>query len=501
MLLVFLLFFAVTIQAAGPGKNTFIVATSEAVTGNWDPTAHSSLGQLIVEDTIFDTLFKTPCYVEDPSKLIPALALSQKRIDDKTIEFVLRQGVKFHDGSDFDAEDVKATVEYYSDPKKPGFFWLQSKYQADVIDKHTVRVKSERPNGAMLWGLSFIRIMSSDDIKEPKRLAQNPNGTGPYIYVKQDRDSTVCKVNEDYWRAPPKVKNFHFRYIGDVNTRLLALLTGEVDAAERLNPEQVPVIEASGDFNVQVVKGVEPVYIHFRCNKPPFKDNVALRKAMAHAIDREAILAGIMGIAAYPIYAHIPPTKLGYAAVADFPKYDPQKAKELLKEAGYPGGKGLPQLIYNSPVGRYPKDKEWATFVTAQWQALGIPVKLIVGDPAAWGDKLYNPDQGHIITCGWGTASPGPDMILFPQWRGGMSCITFIDDPEINASLDRENSEVDLDKRKEILANDTLPLLAQKMPSIPLAGHNYLTAVNKRAKGFEQLPNGNFMVWDLEKTD
>ena len=111
-----------TVQAAGPGKDTFIVATSEAVTGNWDPTAHTNLGQLIVEDAIFDTIFKTPCYVDDPTKLIPALALSQKRIDELTIEFKLRPDVKFHDGSDFDAEDVKASVEYYSDPKKPGFF-------------------------------------------------------------------------------------------------------------------------------------------------------------------------------------------------------------------------------------------------------------------------------------------------------------------------------------------------------------------------------------------
>jgi peptide/nickel transport system substrate-binding protein len=128
-------------------------------------------------------------------------------------------------------------------------------------------------------------------------------------------------------------------------------------------------------------------------------------------------------------------------------------------------------------------------------------VKLIVGDPAAWGDKLYNPDQGHIITCGWCTASPEPDMILFAQWRGKMACITFIDDPEINASLDKENSEVDLEKRKQILANETLPLLVKKMPSIPLAGHNFITAVNKRVQGFQQLPNGNFGVWDLEKLE
>ena len=501
IMILFLCLIGATVQAAGPGKDTFVVATSEAVTGNWDPTTHTNLGQLIVEDAIFDTIFKTPCYVDDPTKLIPALALSQKRIDDLTIEFKLRPNVKFHDGSDFDADDVKASVEYYSDPKKPGYFWIQSKYKGEVVDKHTVRVMSERPNGAMLWGLSFIRIMSSDDIKDPKILAQRPNGTGAYKYIKQDRDSTVCVVNENYWRTPPKVKNFHFRYIGDVNTRLLALLSGEVDASERLNPDQLPVLEASGDFDIQIVKGVEPVFIHFRDSIPPFKDNVALRRAMAHAIDREAIIEGLMGVAAYPIYAHIPPTKLGYADVADFPKYDPAMARKLLAEAGYPDGKGLPQLIFNSPVGRYPKDKEWATFVTAQWQALGIPVKLIVGDPAAWGDKLYNPNQGHIITCGWSTASPEPDMILFAQWRGGMSCITFVDDPEINASLDKENRTIDPEKRKEILSKETLPLLVKKMPSIPLAGHNYLTANNKRVIGFEQLPNGNFGIWDLEKIE
>lgn len=86
--------------AIGPGKDTFIIATSEAVTGNWDPTSHTNLGQLIVEDAIYDTLFKTPCYVDNPTDLVPALALSQKRIDDLTIEFKLRPNVKFHGGSD-----------------------------------------------------------------------------------------------------------------------------------------------------------------------------------------------------------------------------------------------------------------------------------------------------------------------------------------------------------------------------------------------------------------
>lgn len=488
-------------QAVESRKDTFIVATSEAVTGNWDPTTHTNLGQLIIEDVIFDKLFKTPCYSDDPLKLVPALALSYKRIDDLTMEFKLREGVKFHDGSEFDAEDIKASVEYYSDPTKPGFFWIQSKYKGEVVDKYTIRIKSEKPTASMIWGLSFIPIMSSEDIKNPKLLSQRPNGTGAYKYVKQDRDSTVCVVNNQYWRTPPKVKNFHFRYIGDVNTRLMALLTEEVDAAERLNPEQVPIARNSGYIDIQIVKGVEPVFIHFRCSKYPFKDNVALRRAMAYAIDREAIIEGLMGVAGYLIYAHIPPTKLGYAEVPDFPRFDPEMAKKLLKEAGYPGGKGLPELIFNSPVGRYPKDKEWATFVTAQWRAIGIPVKLIVGDPAAWGDKLYNPEQGHIITCGWCTASPEPDMILFMQWRGGMSVITFLDDPEINASLDKENREIDLEKRCEILSKETLPLLVKKMPSIPLAGHNFVTGVNKRIKGFEQLPNGNFGIWDLEKTE
>ena len=487
--------------AAESSKDTFSVATSEAVTGNWDPTTHTNLGQLIVEDVIFDKLFKTPCYPDDPMKMVPALALSYKLIDDLTMEFKLREGVKFHDGSDFDAEDVKASVEYYSDPTKPGFFWIQAKYKGEVVDKYTIRIKAEKPVASMIWGLNFIPIMSSNDIKDPGLLAQRPNGTGAYMYVKQEKDSTMCVVNDQYWRTPPKVKNFHFRYIGDVNTRFMSLLTGEVDAAERLNPEQIPVARDSGEIDIQVVKGVEPVFIHFRCSKPPFKDNVALRRAMAYAIDREAIVKNIFGEGGYMINAHIPPTKFGYADVADFPKYDPEMAKKLLVEAGYPGGKGLPELIFNSPVGRYPKDKEWATIVTAQWNAIGIPVKLIVGDPAAWGDKVYNPEQGHIVTCGWCTASPEPDMILFMQWRGGMSCITFLDDPEINASLDKENAEVDLQKRYEILSKETLPLLVEKMPSIPLAGHNFITGVNKRVKGFEQLPNGNFGIWDLEKTE
>jgi peptide/nickel transport system substrate-binding protein len=487
--------------ASGPGKDTFIISTSEAVSGNWDPTSHAMLGQLIVEDQFYETFYKTPCYKEDPGKLIPVLALSHKRVDDLTIDFKLRPGVKFHDGSDFTAEDAAATINYYNDPAKPGYFWLQAPYKAQVIDKYTVRVKSSRPNAMMLYGLSFLRMMSAKDIKSPKLLAERPNGTGPYKFVKQDRDSTVLVVNESWWQKPPKVKNVHIRYVGDVNTRLMGLLSGEFDAAERLNPDQIPVVEKKGGFDIQIVKGVEPVFIHFRDSTPPFKDNPTLRRAMAYAIDREKIVKGIMGISGYMIYAHIPPTKIHYADVPDFPKYDPKMAQKLLAEAGYPGGKGLPELIYNAPVGRYPKDKEWATFVTAQWRAIGIPVKLIIGDPASWSDKLYNPKEGHIITCGWTVATPDPDAILFSMWRGKMASITFVDDPVINATLDKENSTIDFNKRKAIMAKETLPTLVKQMPSIPIAGHNYLTVANKRVKGFEQLPNGNFDLWKLEKTE
>jgi len=496
----FLMVWFSTLEAA-PNKDTFIIATSEAVTGNWDPVSHTNLGQMIVEDVIFDTLFKTPAYSENPTEIWPSLAVDYKRLDDYTIQFNLREGVKFHDGSDFDAKDVKATVDHYSDPSKPGYFWtaMGSHYTCEILDKYTINIKSDQKNAAMFWGINFMRMMSADDIKDPKILSSRPNGTGPYKYVKQDRDSTICVVNNQYWRTPPKVKNFHFRYIGDLNTRVMALLSGEVDAAERLNPEQLPIIRSKPELDVQVVKGVEPVFIHFRCSKPPFKDNELLRRAMAYAIDRQAIVDGLLKEAGYMIYAHIPPTKLGYSDVADFPKYDPEMAKKLLAEAGYPGGKGLPELIFNAPVGRYPKDKEWATFVTQQWNEIGIPVKLIVGDPAAWGDKLYNPNQGHIILCGWTTPSPEPDMLMFSQWRGGMSVITFFDDEEVNMSFDKENAVMDFEKRKEVLANETLPLLVKKMPSIPVAGHNYILGYNKHVKGLEQLPNGNFKVWELEK--
>ena len=100
----------------------------------------------------------------------------------------------------------------------------------------------------MLYGLSFLRMMTAKDIKNPKLLAQRPNGTGPYKFVKQDRDSTILVVNQNWWQTPPKVKNVHIRWIGDVNTRLMGLLSGELDAAERLNPDQIPVGREEGWF-------------------------------------------------------------------------------------------------------------------------------------------------------------------------------------------------------------------------------------------------------------
>ena len=107
--------------AAKSNKNVFIFASAEPLTGNWDPSSHTILSQLGIENHIFDKLYAFPCGVEDPGKGIPALAVDYEYINPLTVKFKLRDGVKFHDGSDFGAEDVKATLDYYSDPKKPGF--------------------------------------------------------------------------------------------------------------------------------------------------------------------------------------------------------------------------------------------------------------------------------------------------------------------------------------------------------------------------------------------
>jgi peptide/nickel transport system substrate-binding protein len=477
---------------AQDGKPMMFLA-AEALTGNWDPTTHTNLGQLILESFVFGYLTRCPMRPENPQELVFELATAINQIDTYTLEFKLREGVKFHDGKPFGAEDVKATYEYGCQPDRPAQ-WYPGQVEVEVVDPLTARVKTEKwgyPAALFYYLSSFLPIMSASDVADKKLLASRPNGTGAFKFVEQQGDSTILAANPEFFMGAPKIPGVTYKFVGDTTTRTLALLGGEADIIERLEQEQVETISADDRFAINEAISVENKYLWFRCSKPPF-DNELLRRAACHAIDRSLILE-ILGVSGHGSSAHISPVKFGYIDVPDYPEYDPEKCQALLAEAGFPGGEGLPPLEYITSVGFYPKTKEYGEAITAMLQEQGFPVTLTVLEVAAWGNALYDRPgggPGHMIDCGWCTGSPEPDLVLRTHFHSSSKRITGIVDAEIDASLDRERNAATTDERKQILQTDTLPLIAKKVPSYSLFTSVFIHAMRKELQGLYIYPNG-----------
>jgi peptide/nickel transport system substrate-binding protein len=479
------------------------LASMGPVTGNWDPTSHTTIGQLNVESWIFARLTSCPMKESNPSEVLPDLATSWKLIDTGTLEFKLRQGVKFHDGKPFGAEDVKATMEYASDPKRPAAAWYPGRVDVEVVDSGTVRLRTDKygyPASAFWFVSSFLPMLSAKDVADPSVLEKRPNGTGPFRHVSTDGDRNTLAAYDGYHGGRPKIDQIFHNYVPDANTRVLGLLNGEYHLAERLEPEQYKSLSGNPELTTYRGLSTENKYLHFRCNKPPFSDQ-RLRMAVCHAIDRSQIMA-LMGEAGVASSCYISPMKYGYADIPGYPKYDPDETQRLLAEAGFPKGQGLPELEYITSVGFYAKTKEYGELITAMLGEQGFNVKLTVLEPAAWEQAIYRRKDGqgpgHLVDVGWLTGSPEPDLVLRPNFYSAAALINGVSDPEIDAVLDKERNTADPQERLKVLQTETFPTLAKKVPSFSLFSAVNFHAMTKKLQGVYFVPNGPI---DLRNAD
>lgn len=477
----------------GASSNSVVFASGEPLTGNWDPTSHTILGQINFEGYVFGRLTDTRMHPDNPAEIRPDLALGYKLIDKYTLEYTLRRGIVFHNGAPFSAADVKATFEYASQPGKSA--WYPGPVEVEVVDDYTVRLHTEKhgyPASAYILLASFLPILSAADVKDGKALQQRPNGTGPFKFVEQRGDESILVAFDKYYKGRPLLNEFRFAYMGDANTRVLALLGGGADIIERLEPEQYETLKSKKGVKPHRTISTENKYLHFRCNKKPF-DDPRLRMAVCHAIDRSQITE-VLGAAGHASSSYVSPVKLGGADIPNYPKYDPEACQKLLAEAGHPRGRGLPELEYITSTGFYPKTKEYGEVLTAMLQEQGFNVKLTVLETAAWLERIYQPKsgepKGHLVDVGWATGSPEPDLVLRPMWHSSKSLITGFKDKEVDKLLDAEQAEGDIKKRVKLIEKGVMPALASKVPSLSLFTSVLIHGVRDNLEGAYFYPNG-----------
>lgn len=491
-------------RAYGQGRRTIVFGSGEPLTGNWDPTSHTILAQVNIEALIFGQLVRCPMKPGNTEEIVYELATGQKLIDPFTMEYTLRKGVKFHSGQEFTGEDVKATMEYASQTDRPAA-WYPGPVEVEVVDPYTIRIHTDRskfPASKFTFLAGFMPMLAAADVKDLNTLKARPNGTGPLKFAEQRGNDTVLKKHDDWAFGSLGFDELIFSNIPEGTTRVLALLSGEADVIERLEPEQYDTLAADPKVKTHTTVSTENKYLHFRTMKPPF-DNPLIRRAVAHSIDRDQIVE-VVGVAAKASNCYIAPTKFGYIDIPGYPTYDPAKAQELLTQAGFPGGKGLPEIEYLVSQGLYPKTKEYGEVITAMLQEQGFNVKLTVMEVAAWLDRIYlKPNtipEDHMTDVGWSTGSPEPDMVLTPLFQSSKALFNGFHDPDIDAALASEGNEGDTAKRREILQTKTLPTIAEKLPSFSLFTSVLLHATRANLEGIYFYPNGPMDVSQAKYT-
>ena len=277
-------------------------------------------------------------------EFVPALATEWSTSEDgRTWTFRLREGVKFHDGADFNAEAVKYNFERILDPEigSPRRSMIEMVEKVEVVDEYTVAITTKTPFGPFLAQISSYNLgmLSPTTAGERgKGYAQNPAGTGPFkLKAWEPGDTLIFEANQDYWGGKPAIDELVFRVVPEDSTRIMLLKSGDVDAIAGVPAFEVETLK--GDQNVVLISlpGFRTIYVGMNCQQKPF-DDPRVRQAVNYAIDRQAIvdhlLRGVATVGVGPESTSIP------GSVKDLPPYgrDVEKAKALLAEAGYPDG-------------------------------------------------------------------------------------------------------------------------------------------------------------------
>ncbi len=372
---------------------TDIVVGAQLEPPNLDPTSGAAGA---IDTVTYSNIFEGLTRFGPDGSINPGLAESWSVSDDgKVYTFNLRKGVKFHDGADMTADDVKFSLERIgaeesTNAQKALYADIES---VEVVDPHTVKINLSKPNGNMLFNLAWgdAVIMSPDSAADN---ATNPIGTGAVVFkdwVQGDR--VELERNPDYWGEPAKLEKVTFKFISDPNAAFAAVMAGDVDSFMPFPaPENLAQFDADPRFRV-VAGSTEGETILSTNNKMPPLDNPKVRQAIAHAIDRQAIIDGAMFGYGTPIGTHFAPHHPSYVDLTGQSNYDPEKAKALLAEAGLADGFSttlkLPPPSYARRGGE---------IIAAQLRDIGIETEISNLEWAQWLEQVFKgKDYGLTI--------------------------------------------------------------------------------------------------------
>lgn len=446
-------------------------------------------------NVIHGKVYETLVQFDKEMNIKPMLATEWEQPDDLTWKFTLEENVKFQDGSTFDAEAVKKTLDRILDPAtgSPQQSKLEMIEEVIVEDATHITLKLSEPYAPLLSILASNEgsIMSPELLdKSAEDIATNPVGTGPFVFEswKSGQDITLVK-NDDYWGTPVKLDKVVFEVIPEDATRLAMVEQGEAQISDQVPVTEIDRIEASDALNLYRTEGLAVEYVGFNTSVAPF-DDVKVRKAVSYAIEREAILSGVYNNVGTLANVAMSPLVFGYSKNVEAYPYDINEAKKLIKESGLENGATV-KLLTSDRKERI----NMAEVIQSQLKGIGLNVEIQVMEYGSYIEEVDSGDHQMFIG-GWGNATGDGDYNQYNLFHsdsiGSPGNHFYYNNPEVDTLIEQGRAEIDPGKREEIY-EEVMQIEMDEAVYVPIRNYEHLAVYNNDVKDF-YLNASNYLI-------
>ena len=460
--------------------DTLVIATA-----NETPSMTTNLHNATAGDYMNKMTHNGLFMVDENMKVQPDLVESYENVSESEWIFTLRQGVKFHNGAEMKAADVKASLELAKE--SPEVAQYANAYKSvEVIDDYTIKIETDGPQASLLNDLTSHGnfILPAELIENGHDFNKEPIGTGPYKLVEWRKgESVTFEAFDEYFKGEAPIRHVIWKVIPEGSSRTMALEAGEVDLVMEVETTDVARLKADDDILVVDEAGTNYNYMMINHEVTPF-DNIDFRRAIAAAIDRDAVIQVALSGGGSPTYAMVPECFPG-ATDEGAPTYDPEQAKTYFRASGLePEACGFSVICSDDT-----KLRAGQVIQSCLKETLGIDVRLESMDLATYLDRTAT-GQYQAALGGYTSDT----MMSFAKGVYHSSAInssnkTRINEPEVDAIIDRMLTTVDVEKNTEIAAEFSR-MMNELCPQVPLYLKNNTRAYDEELKGFQLNASG-----------
>jgi peptide/nickel transport system substrate-binding protein len=452
-------------------KSITVVQGPEPV--SLDPSVDINKTSINVQMTMMDPLVNHTA----ENETIPWLATGWEAIEPTRWRITLREGVTFHNGEPFNAESVVFSINTYNASQGEGQTFFQYVTGTEIVDDYTVDILTDVPNAIVPETLAFLMALPPQYYSEvgSDGFAAAPVGTGPFTFVEwQQGIQIVVRKNEDYWNGAPNLDEVIFKPAPEASTRVAMLETGEADIIANVPPELVARVNNADSVEIREVASLRQIFIEFNPFEPPL-DDVRVRKAINYAINKDELIDIVLEGHAQRLTGVIIPGWLGYNPDALEPyDYDPEMARQLLAEAGYPDGF---TIDFWFPIGRYLKDKEVAEAIAGQLAEVGIIANMNGSDIGTLVERIHTQTLSGMHFFSMAPLIMDPDYLFRVHFLStGLNQYAWTE--RTDADIEAASATVDRAERERIYSELDAYLTNEHVPWAYLYLQNLIYGVN-----------------------